>query len=44
MLRVQLLKLSLVVNRDGTQEDVNALRVQRVRRLRGSGKYCSERL
>lgn len=39
VVRVQLLKLLLVVNQDRTQVDINALRVQHTKRFRGSGKY-----
>lgn len=39
VVRAQLLKLSLVVNRDETQMDINALRVQHTKHFRGSGKY-----
>lgn len=38
VVRVQLLKLSLVVSRNGTQVDINALWVQHTKHFRGSGK------
>lgn len=39
VVRVQLLKLSLVVNWDGTQVGVNAWGVQHAKHFRGAGKY-----